>query len=80
MLTQLHNKGVLVLIKYLMVKTMAKIKITRVKGLSGHSKRQIETLKALGLHRLNSTVEKEQNPAIMGMVEKVRHLIVTENI
>ncbi len=59
---------------------MAKIKITRTKGLSGHTKRQIETLKALGLHKTNSTVEKEANSPILGMVRKVRHLVVVENI
>lgn len=59
---------------------MAKIKITQVKGVSGHTKRQIETLKALGLRKVNSTVEKEVNSALLGMVEKVKHLVVTENI
>lgn len=59
---------------------MAKIKITQVKGLSGHTKRQRETLKALGLHKTNSTVEKETNQAILGMVEKVKHMVIIENI
>lgn len=59
---------------------MAKIKITRTKGLSGHNQRQRETLKALGLGKTNSSVEKEETPAIAGMVEKVRHLVVVENI
>ncbi|MDP4210365.1 MAG: 50S ribosomal protein L30 [Bacteroidota bacterium] len=59
---------------------MAKIKITQTKGLSGHTKRQRETLKALGLRKTNSTVEKEATPAIVGMVEKVKHLVVVENI
>jgi large subunit ribosomal protein L30 len=60
--------------------TMTKIKITQTKGLSGHTKRQIDTLKALGLRKINSTVEKEVSPAILGMVEKVRHLVIVENI
>lgn len=59
---------------------MAKIKITQTKGLSGHTKRQRDTLKALGLKKTNSTVEKEATPAIVGMVEKVKHLVVVENI
>ena len=59
---------------------MAKIKITQTKGLSGHTKRQRETLKALGLRKVNSTVEKETNGAILGMVEKVKHLVKIENI
>jgi large subunit ribosomal protein L30 len=59
---------------------MAKIKITQTRGMSGHTKRQRETLKALGLRKVNSTVEKESNPAIEGMVEKVRHLVTVETI
>ena len=59
---------------------MAKIKITQTKGLSGHTKRQRDTLKALGLHKINSTVEKETNPAILGLVNKVQHLVKVENI
>lgn len=57
-----------------------KIKITQTKGLSGHTKRQRETMKALGLRKTNSSVEKAATPAILGMVEKVRHLIIVENI
>lgn len=59
---------------------MARIKITQTKGLSGHTKRQVETIKALGLGKINRTVEKEASPSILGMVEKVRHLVVVENI
>ncbi len=59
---------------------MAKIKITVTKGLSGHTKRQRETIKALGLGKTNSSVEKEATPAVLGMVEKVQHLIKVENI
>ncbi len=59
---------------------MAKIKITVTKGLSGHSKRQRETIKALGLGKTNSSVEQEATPAILGMVQKVNHLVKVENI
>ena len=59
---------------------MAKIKITQTKGLSGHNKRQRDTMQALGLRKISSTVEKEVNPAITGMVAKVRHLVSVENI
>ena len=59
---------------------MAKIKITLVKGLSGHTKTQHLTLKALGLGKVNSSVEKEATPAILGMVRTVNHLLVVENI
>ncbi|HEY4789280.1 MAG TPA: 50S ribosomal protein L30 [Bacteroidales bacterium] len=59
---------------------MAKIKITRTRGLSGHSKKQRETIKALGLRKVNSTVEKEATSAILGMVRAVEHLVKVENI
>ncbi len=59
---------------------MAKIRIQLTRGLSGHTKRQQDTVKALGLGKVNSSVEKEATPAILGMVAKVQHLVVTENI
>jgi large subunit ribosomal protein L30 len=59
---------------------MAKIKIELIKGLSGHTKRQHETVKALGLGKINSSVEHEGTPAILGMVAKVLHLVKVENI
>ncbi len=59
---------------------MAKIKIKLTRGLSGHTKRQRETVKALGLGKVNSCVDKEATPAILGMVAKVQHLVLVENI
>jgi len=57
---------------------MAKIKITQVKSRIGSSKRQKRTLDALGLTKINSTVEIEATPQIIGMVNKVRHLVNIE--
>lgn len=59
---------------------MAKIKITQVKSGIDRSERQKQTLVALGLKKLNSTVEVEATPQIQGMVNKVSHLIKVENI
>jgi large subunit ribosomal protein L30 len=59
---------------------MAKIKITQVKSKIGSSLRQKKTLEALGLGRMNKTSEKEATPQILGMAEKVRHLIKIEEI
>jgi len=59
---------------------MAKIKITLVKGLSGHNKTQHRTIKALGLGKVNSTVEIEANQAILGMVRTVNHLVAVEHL
>ena len=58
---------------------MAKIKITQVKSRINCPAVQNRTLDALGLHKMNHTVEHENTPSVMGMVNKVRHLVkVTE--
>lgn len=54
---------------------MAKIKITQVKSKIGSTDRQKKTLEALGLSKINATVEHEATPQIMGMVAKVQHLV-----
>jgi large subunit ribosomal protein L30 len=59
---------------------MAKIRITQVKSKNGKPMRQKLTLEALGIHKLNHTVEHEATPQILGMVVKVRHLVKVENI
>jgi large subunit ribosomal protein L30 len=59
---------------------MAKIKITQVKSIIDRSERQKRTMQALGLTKLNQSVEVEANPAIIGMVRKVNHLIAIESI
>ena len=59
---------------------MKKIKITQVKSGIDRSERQKRTMVALGLKKLNATVEVEATPQILGMVTKVNHLIKVENI
>ena len=59
---------------------MAKIKITLTKSLIGRKQDQIATVKALGLKKLNSSVEKEATPQINGIVNKVSHLVSVEDI
>ena len=59
---------------------MAKLKITQVKSKNGATKRQIANLESLGIHRLHQTVEVELTPVTKGMIEKVRHLVVVEEI
>jgi large subunit ribosomal protein L30 len=59
---------------------MAKVRITQVKSKNGRPERQKRTLLALGIRKLNHSVEHEATPQIMGMVEKVRHLVKVENI
>jgi large subunit ribosomal protein L30 len=57
---------------------MAKIKITQVKSVIDRSKRQKATMYALGLRKMNQTVEHEGTPQILGMVDKVKHLVTIE--
>ena len=58
---------------------MKKIKITQVKSVIDRSERQKRTVEALGLRKLHATVEVEATPQILGMVNKVKHLLkVTE--
>lgn len=59
---------------------MAKLKITQVKSLIDRPKRQKDTVKALGLKKVNQTVEKEATPQILGMVAKVSHLLKVEEV
>ena len=58
---------------------MAKIKITQIKSKIGYSERQKKTLEALGIKKMNQTVELEATPQILGMVTKVRHLVKVED-
>lgn len=58
---------------------MAKIKITQVKSGIDRPERQKLTLKALGLKKMNATVEVEATPQVLGMVRKVNHLIKVED-
>ena len=60
--------------------TMAKIKVTQVKSVIDRSERQKRTMVALGLKKINATVEVEATPQILGMVTKVNHLVKVEEI
>jgi len=59
---------------------MAKIKVTQVKSQIGRLNNQKRTLEALGLRRLNQTVEHEATPSVVGMVNKVSHLVSVEEL
>ena len=54
---------------------MATIKIKQIKSRINCHQVQKRTLDALGLRKMNHTVEHEDNPCIMGMVNRVRHLV-----
>jgi len=59
---------------------MSKIKITQVRSAINRPKRQKLTLEALGLRKLNQTREIESSPQVLGMIEKVKHLLKVEEI
>lgn len=59
---------------------MAKIKVTQIKSAIDQSERNKKTLQALGLRKVNQSVEKEITPQIEGMVKRIHHLIKTESI
>ena len=59
---------------------MAKVKVTQVKSVIDRSKRQKATMIALGLKKMNQTVELEQTPQVAGMINKVLHLVKVENV
>jgi len=59
---------------------MSKIIITQVRSAINRPKRQKRTIEALGLKKLHQTKEFEANPAILGMIEKVKHLLKVEEI
>ena len=59
---------------------MAKIKITQVRSRIGSTPRQKRTLDALRLLKMHRSVEVEATPQILGMLEKVRHLVEVEEL
>lgn len=59
---------------------MGKVKITQVRSVIDRPQRQKDTMVALGLRKMNASVEKENTPQIAGMINKVKHLIKVEEI
>ncbi|KAB7531780.1 50S ribosomal protein L30 [Flagellimonas olearia] len=57
---------------------MSKIKVTQVKSAIKRTQDQKRTLEALGLRKIGHVVEHEATPSILGMVNKVKHLVSTE--
>ncbi|MDE3840616.1 50S ribosomal protein L30 [Bacillus methanolicus] len=55
-----------------------KLAITLTRSVIGRPQDQRETVKALGLRKVNQTVEHQDNPAIRGMINKVAHLVTVK--
>lgn len=59
---------------------MKKIRVKQVKSKIRRPQNQKRTLEALGLRRMNQVVEHDASPAILGMVNKVKHLLSVEEV
>jgi large subunit ribosomal protein L30 len=59
---------------------MAKIKVTKTKSAINRTKTQKLTLESLGLRKIGQVVEHDATPNIIGMVNKVKHLVSVEEI
>lgn len=59
---------------------MAKVKISQVKSVIKRPESQKRTIKALGLGKINKSVEVELTPQIAGMINKVNHLVAVTEI
>ena len=59
---------------------MARLRITWKKSAIGYHRDQKATIRALGLRRLNHSVEHDDTPAIRGMAFKVKHLVTVEEV
>lgn len=57
-----------------------KLRITYRKSAIGYPQRQKDTIRALGFHKLYSTIEKDDTPSVRGMVQQVAHLVTMETI
>jgi large subunit ribosomal protein L30 len=59
---------------------MSKLKITYTKSVIGYNKTQKATVEALGLRKLNQSIEHDDTAVIRGMVRKVEHLVSVEEV
>lgn len=62
------------------INSMTKIRVTQVRSKIGRPGRQKRTLEALGLRKMNQSVEHEATPQILGMVNAISHLVKVEEL
>ena len=60
--------------------TMGKLKVTQVRSGIGSKQNQRDTLRSLGLRKINDVVLKEDRPEIRGMIFTVSHLVTVEEV
>ena len=63
-----------------MVNSMGKVAVTQIRSTINRPKRQKLTIKALGLGKLHKTVEHEATPQVLGMINKVSHLVTVKEL
>ena len=59
---------------------MARLKVTQIRSEIGRKQNQRDSLRSLGLKRINDVVVKEDRPEIRGMVATVPHLVTVEEV
>ena len=59
---------------------MARVRITQVRSTIKRPKTQKLAMQSLGLGKINRSIELEYNPSVAGVIRKVEHLVVIENI
>ena len=59
---------------------MAKVRITQVRSTINRPRKQKDTMTALGLRGIDNSVEKDVNPQIQGMINKIQHLVKVEEL
>ena len=59
---------------------MAKVKITLKRSLIGQGHKSRETIKSLGLKKINSSVERELDNSLEGMLNVIKHLVIIEKV
>jgi large subunit ribosomal protein L30 len=62
------------------IETAKRIRVTFTKSAIGYNREQKRTIAALGLRTLGQTVEHRDNPAIRGMIARVKHLVKVEEL
>jgi large subunit ribosomal protein L30 len=57
-----------------------KVRVTQIRSVVDRPKDQKDTVRRLGLHRINDSVVKDDTSSVRGMIEKVRHLVRVEEV
>lgn len=59
---------------------MKKVRVTQIRSVVDRPKDQKDTVRRLGLHRINDSVVKDDSASVRGMIDKVRHLVRVEEV